>query len=163
MEMNDNEIMDWLDSMKIYHYDICDGVVHVVGNVNLNSGGLFTIPVQFGYVSGHFRCRSNYLESLEGFPNEVGGDFDCSYNRLYSLEDGPSEVGGSFYCTANRLESLVGCPSEVGGEFGCSSNKLGSLTAGPSVVGGNFICKVNLFIVEPEHSHIKIGGDFRWE
>jgi hypothetical protein len=145
MLLGDIEIKEWLHSMGIYDYDICDGVVHVVGDVNLNISnmGLTSIPVQFGYVSGYFRCRSNYLESLEGFPNEVGGDFDCSYNyRLYSLEGGPSEVGGSFYCRGNDLRSLAGCPNEVGGGFNCSNN---------------------MFKDKPDTSGIKIGGRFLWK
>ena len=123
MEMNDIEIRDWLHSVGVYDYDICDGVVHVVGNVNLNISnmGLTSIPVPFGYVSGYFSCSHNQLTSLEGCPSEVGGVFDCRGNQFASLEGCPSEVGGSFYCGANVIES------------------------------------------EPDHSHIKIGGGFRWE
>jgi hypothetical protein len=133
MEMTDREIelmewvegldVEWLHSMDIYDYDICDGVVHVVGDVDIPNKGLTSIPVQFGYVSGNFYCRANLLDSLEGCPNEVGGNFDCGYNELTSLKGCPREVGGDFNCISNDLESLEGCPKEVGGSFYCQRNK----------------------------------------
>jgi hypothetical protein len=186
MEMNDIEIRDWLHSVEVYDYDICGGVVHVVGNVNLYSKSLTSIPVQFGYVSGHFYCsnKNNQLKSLEGCPSEVGGDFYCSYNELTSLKGGPMEVGGSFYCNDNDLTSLEGCPKEVGGNFNCHDNGLGSLKGCPSEVGGyfdcdrnhlktlkgapievggHFNCDRNWFVGEPDHSHIRVGGEFLWK
>jgi hypothetical protein len=72
-------------------------------------------------------------------------------------------VGGDFHCTHNWLESLEGCPSEVGGNFYCFSNALISLEGCPSEVGGNFKCSDNMFEAKPDHSHIRIGGDFTWE
>jgi hypothetical protein len=137
-----SDMIKWLHSMDINDYDICDGVVHVVGDVNITYQGLTSIPVQFGYVSGEFLCRANDLESLYG----------C-----------PSEVGGSFYCVYNKLTSLEGCPSEVGGSFYCGGNNLGSLECGPEVVGGNYYCVNNLFKDKPDVSGIKIGGEFIWE
>jgi hypothetical protein len=101
MEMNDIEIKEWLHSMGIYDYDICDGIVHVVGSVYVSGLGLTSIPVQFGY---------------------VGGSFHCGYNEFTSLGGCPSEVGGDFICTGNELESLEGCPNEVGGDFNCINN-----------------------------------------
>ena len=154
-----SEIRGWLHSMGIYDYDICDGVVHAVGDVTINSGlGLTSIPVQFGYVSGDFFCRANDLESLEGCPSEVGGSFHCTGNQLASLYGCPSEVGGSFYCGGNNLGSLEGCPSEVGGSFYCDSNNLTSLEGCPSEVGGDFNCSNNMFKAKPDFSNIKIGG-----
>jgi hypothetical protein len=40
---------------------------------------------------------------------------------------------------------------------------LTSLEGGPIMVDGNYYCHHNLFKVEPYHSHIKIGGGFRWK
>ena len=141
MGMTDIEIREWLHSMEIYDYDLCDGVVHVVGGVDI-SIRVTRIPIQFGYVSGYFNCYSNNLVSLEGCPSEVGGDFNCYSNLLVSLE---------------------GCPSEVGGDFNCINNQLTSLECGPEVVGGDFYCKDNLFKCKPDTSHIKIGGMFKWK
>jgi hypothetical protein len=137
MEMNDSEIREWLHSMDIYDYDICDGVVHVVGSVYIIGLWLSSIPVQFGYVGGNFHCGYNQLKSLKGGPSEVGGNFDCSYNQLKSLKGGPKEVGGSFYCRGNLLVSLEG---------------------GPELVGVAFNCINNAFKDEPDFSHITIGG-----
>jgi hypothetical protein len=142
MVMTDNEVREWLHSMDIYDYDLCDGVVHVVGDVDLYKKRLASIPVQFGYVSGNFICRVNNLISLEGGPIEVGGDLNCEHNNLVSLEGCPSEVGGNFNCINNNLTSLEGCPTEV---------------------GGGFYCRHNLFKDKPDTSGIKIGGEFRWE
>jgi hypothetical protein len=156
MEMTDSEIREWLDYINVYDYDICDGVVHVVGDVDIS--GLDSIPVQFGYVSGDFDCYGNKLTSLEGCPSEVGGSFDCSNNNLKSLKGCPSEVGGHFYCSYNNLKSLKGCPSEVGGHFDCNDNQLTSLNGGPMEVGGNFNCSYNMFKAKPDTSGIKVGG-----
>jgi hypothetical protein len=163
MEMNNSEIREWLHSMGIYDYDICDGVVHAVGDVTISNKGLLCIPVQFGYVSGHFRCTRNNLVSLHGCPSEVGGSFYCYSNQLTSLEGCPNEVGKAFNCVYNNLTSLEGCPSEVGGHFNCYSNQLASLECGPEVVGGNYYCVNNLFEDKPDTSGIKIGGAFRWK
>jgi hypothetical protein len=151
MGMTDVEIRDWLHSMDVYDYDLCDGVVHVVGDVNIAYRGLTSIPVQFGYVSGEFICADNVLDSLEGCPSEVGGGFYCSSNKLTSLEGGPNEVGGNFNCINNNLTSLEGCPKEVGGNFSCRWNRF---AAKPDVSG---------ILGKPYHSHIKIGGEFIWE
>ena len=142
MEMRDIKLRHWLHSMGIYDYDICDGVVHVVGNADLSDFGLTSIPVQFGYVSGYFDCGGNNLVSLAGCPSEVGGGFSCSGNQLTSLEGCPKEVRGIFYCSYNNLTSLIGCPSDVGEHFDCSSN---------------------MFKSKPNNSGIKIGGEFVWK
>jgi hypothetical protein len=163
MLMDNNQIKDWLHSIDIYDYDIYDGVVHVVGDVDLYCRGLLCIPVQFGYVSGAFICSHNKLTSLEGGPTEVGGDFLCHSNYLTSLKGGPKIVGGSFYCNDNKLDSLYGCPSEVGGDFSCINNNLTSLEGCPTEVGGGVYCRDNLFKCKPDVSHIKIGGEFAWK
>jgi hypothetical protein len=142
MEMTEKDIRFWLHSMGIYDYDICNGIVHVVGDVHLYGLGLTHMPVQFGYVSGGLNCGSNNLVSLEGCPSEVGGSFDCSTNQLTSLEGGPSEVGGNLFCDRNNLKTLKGAPIEVGGDF---------------------LCDRNWFVGEPDHSHIGVGGEFVWD
>jgi Leucine-rich repeat (LRR) protein len=159
----DSEIREWLHSMDIYDYDICDGVVHVVGSVKCFYNELKFIPVQFGYVSGDFICEGNNLVSLYGCPSEVGGDFFCSFNKLESLKGGPSEVGGDFVCSHNQLESLKGCPNEVMKYFDCSGNNLTSLEGGPKIVDGNYYCHNNLFKDKPDVSGIKIGCKFVWK
>jgi hypothetical protein len=163
MEMTDIEIRDWLHAMDIYDYDICDGVVHVVGDVDIPNKGLTSIPVQFGYVSGNFYCGGNLFASLYGCPELVGGNFYCGGNQLTSLEGCPKEVGGSFDCRQSNLTSLAGCPKEVGGNFDCGYNELTSLKGCPSEVSGEFSCYGNLFKCKPDHSHIKIGGKFVWK
>jgi hypothetical protein len=146
------KIEEWLDSIGVYNYDICNGVVHVVGDViidtpqNMKAGRLQykqlgRLPFQFGYVSGDFHCGHIQLDALYG----------C-----------PSEVGGSFICGGNTLTSLVGCPSEVGGDFYCNDNKLTSLD-GPKVVGGDFYCSNNFFCGDPTGAlDIEIGGQVFW-
>tara|TARA_R110000851_G_scaffold142228_1_gene280647 strand:- start:55 stop:441 length:387 start_codon:yes stop_codon:yes gene_type:complete len=125
--MTNSEIREWLHAMGVYDYDICDGVVHVVGDVNIAYRGLTSIPVQFGYVSGEFICADNVLDSLEGCPSEVGGGFYCGNNDLTSLEGCPKEVGGNFSCRWNRfaakpdVSGILGKPYhshiKIGGEF----------------------------------------------
>jgi hypothetical protein len=118
MEMTDREIMNWLHSMDIYDYDICDGVVHVVGDVDLNGRGLGSIPLRFGCLSGNFFCTSRGIGCIP---------FQFGY------------VSGNFLCTGNNLESLAGCPSEVGGDFDCRSNWfVGKPDTSHITIGGEF-------------------------
>ena len=92
-----------------------EGLVDVVGNVELYGMDLTRLPLNFGHVNGHFHCKINKLTSLEGSPQIVGGSFDCSYNYLTSLEGSPKSVNGGFYCHNNRLTSLRFAPEEVEG------------------------------------------------
>jgi hypothetical protein len=118
MGMTDKEIGDWLHAMGVYDYDICDGVVHVVGDVDISYQGLTRIPVQFGYVSGDFSCINNNLTSLSGCPSEVGGNFFCRGNKLTSLEGCPIEVGGYFNCYSNRFKDKPDVSGiKIDGEF----------------------------------------------
>jgi hypothetical protein len=118
MGITDIDMIKWLHSMGVYDYDICDGVVHVVGDVDIYNSELTRIPVQFGYVSGNFHCSHNKLTSLEGCPSEVGGGFYCSFNNLTSLEGGPSEVGGDFYCRYNHVNVEPDVSGiKIGGDF----------------------------------------------
>jgi hypothetical protein len=152
-----------LNKLGVKNYTINpDGSVDVDGEVNITSMGLAQIPVKFGYVSGYVDCSHNNLTSLNGAPREVGGDFWCQRNKLTSLNGAPREVGGNFMCYKNNLTSLKGAPREVGEDFWCQRNKLTSLKGAPREVGGNFWCYGNKFEYEPDHSFIKIGGEFEW-
>ena len=116
--MNNSEIREWLHSIDIYDYDIYDGIVHVVGDVNISYQWLTSIPIQFGYVSGDFYCSHNKLTSLSGCPSEVGGFFDCFGNNLVSLEGGPKIVGGHFLCCDNLFKDEPDVSGiRIGGEF----------------------------------------------
>ena len=90
-----------------------------------------------------FNCSDNKLTSLEGAPQKVGEDFDCSRNQLTSLEGVPQTVGWSFYCSNNQLTSLKGAPQEVGRSFYCSENQLTSLEGAPKKIRGVFNCSLN--------------------
>jgi hypothetical protein len=122
---------------------------------------------------------NQYLESLEGCPDEVGRNFyvhDCS---LTSLKHGPKKVGGSYICSGNRLRTLQGAPSsvaalrasnnelrgllggpnKVGVDYDVSGNQLTSLQGAPSKVGGDFLCdenKLTNLVGAPE----TVGRDF---
>ena len=99
--------------------------------------------INFGKVTGDFKCLSLNLISLKGAPQEVGGWFSCPNNKLTSLEGAPQKVGGDFYCYNNKLTSLEGAPQKVGWAFDCSWNQLSSLEGAPREVGGNFKCYSN--------------------
>jgi hypothetical protein len=176
--------LKWLEDMEIKNWKYEEGIINVNGDVIISNKILTKIPVQFGYVSGSFYCRNNQLTSLSGAPKEVGGDFSCHNNKLTSLSGAPKEIGGNFWCDNNKLTSLSGgpkevgedfwcnnnqltslsgAPKEVGGGFYCYNNQLTSLSGGPKEVGGGFYCWNNKFESEPDHSRIKIGGEFKWK
>ena len=91
-----------------------DGLVDVVGNVDLEYLELPKLPLKFGKIDGSFSCSHNKLTTLEGAPQSVSGNFRCRVNLLTSLEGAPQKVGGYFYCDFNRLISLKGAPLECG-------------------------------------------------
>jgi hypothetical protein len=154
----------WLKDMKITKYSVdSEGFVNVDGDVDISYKNLTSIPVKFGYVGEDFNCNNNDLSSLQGAPREVGGNFGCWNNKLTSLQGAPRKVGGNFGCWNNKLTSLEGAPIEVGGNFGCWDNNLTSLQGAPRKVGGHFDCSFNKFTSEPDHSFIKIGGEFMME
>jgi hypothetical protein len=101
------EVIELCDQYRIKKYTISKDVdgyyIDVYGDVRLNSFGVSSIPIRFGYVSGGFYCYNNSLTSLKGCPNKVGGVFDCDNNLLTSLEGCPINVGGNFYCHGNYL------------------------------------------------------------
>jgi len=145
LEQDQNEFLEFLKAQKrIIHYAIRpDGIVDVMGNVNLSRMHLTKIPVKFGIAAGWFDCSDNQLTSLEGAPEEVRGSFYCAANRLTSLEGAPEKVGRWFDCSDNQLTSLEGCPEEVEGLFDCSYNKLTTLRGCPKKVNGSFMCSFN--------------------
>ena len=120
-------------------------------------GDGFTI--NFGKITGNFKCSELGLTSLKGAPIEVGGGFSCSWNEITSLEGAPTEVGGDFYCNSNHLISLKGVPQEVKGSFDCHSNRLTSLEGVPKTVGGSFDCYDNQ-LTSLEGAPQKVGEDF---
>ena len=99
------EIEKICQDLGIKNFQIVDGLVNVLGDVNISGRKLTKIPVKFGRVGGNFYCYNNQLTHLEGAPRSVGGDFGCSNSQLTHLEGAPRTVGGNFYCSNNQLTS----------------------------------------------------------
>ena len=123
------------------------------------SGNRVGFTINFGEVTGNFKCYSLRLKFLEGAPQKVRGHFDCSSNQLTSLEGSPKEVGKNFDCSGNKLTSLEGAPQEVGRDFKCQNNQLTSLEGAPQEVGDNFWCYNNL-LTSLEGAPKEVGRDF---
>ena len=115
--------------------------------------------INFGKITGKFKCSELGLKSLKGAPIEVGRDFDCHHNHLTSLKGAPQKVGGEFDCSENQLTSLEGAPQEVGGTFDCYDNQLTSLEGAPQKVGEGFWCTRNE-LTSLEGAPKTVGGDF---
>lgn len=79
-------IKTFLDGQQITRYRINpNGIIDVEGDVNLRYLGDALPPyVQFGKVTGEFKCSWSGLTTLRGCPLEVDGDafFICYYNNL---------------------------------------------------------------------------------
>jgi hypothetical protein len=132
-------INDWRSS-GIWNVNPTTGLVDIQGDFAFKIYIITTqIPtksflgIEFGNVTGKFKCTHNQLQSLEGAPREVGGHFWCYVNNLKSLKGGPHKVGGDFDCTHNELQSLEGAPQEINGEFRCDAF---TLSKGEWNVGG---------------------------
>ena len=136
-----------------------DGLVDVVGNVDLKDLELTKLPLKFGKIDGDFHCDRNKLTSLEGAPQTVTGSFICRTNMLTSLEGAPQTVTGSFICDFNRLISLKGAPESVGGNFYSDNNELITLEGAPKSVGGDFHCDRNK-LTSLEGAPESVGGSF---
>lgn len=102
-----------------------NGVVNVQGDVHcaVHYKNLFYshFPVQFGKVTGDFKCHGLNLESLKGCPTEIGGYFDCHNNKLTNLDYAPLYVGGEFDCESNPFilnDKLFENIKQMGG-WGC--------------------------------------------
>ena len=125
--------------------------------LSLNLISLKGAPIEVG---GWFSCPNNKLTSLEGAPQKVGGDFNCSNNKLTSLKGAPKTVGWTFDCSENQLTSLEGAPQKVGGDFYCYNNKLTSLEGAPQKVGWAFDCSWNQ-LSSLEGAPREVGGNFK--
>lgn len=132
------KIIEICTSYNIRNYSINqDGSIDVDGNVNLFRRNLIELPLQFGIVTGSFKCVDNTLTSLNGSPKNVLGDFDCSHNLITSLVGGPVAVGGDYCIGANNLPNLVGCPHRVGGHLYIEGSILSTYSGNVDIeVGG---------------------------
>lgn len=125
--MDVKKIEEICKKYKIENYTINDdGSIDVDGNVNLSTGNIKEIPLNFNKVSGCFWIDGNGITSLKGSPKTVGVDFDCNMNNLTSLEGGPKVVGGVYLCDNNYLTNLKGSAEECK-SFRCAKNDLTSL------------------------------------
>ena len=88
------EIEKICKELGIKNFQIVDGLVNVLGDVDISDRKLTKIPVKFGRVEGDFYCYYNQLATLEGSPQEVGGNFLCENNQLTTLEGSPQIIGG---------------------------------------------------------------------
>jgi len=124
LEQDQDEFLEALkDGGRIDNYLVIpNGLVDVMGNVDLFNMELKEIPVKFGIVAGFFDCSHNQLTSLQGAPERVEGCFDCSHNQVTSLEGSPEEVGLYFDCSHNQLTTLRGCPEKLGEVLYCYDN-----------------------------------------
>lgn len=157
-----DDIIEWLNSYRIYHYHIHDDLtIDVEQDVSLRAKSLSYLPIQFGQIKGFFDASYNQFKTLSGFPHRIEAIFNVSYNELSSLEGFPSYVGGDIYLHHNKLRSLKGlpnktlanliidnnplhslkhCPEIVLGDFSANIAKLKSLKEGPRMVNGNYTC-----------------------
>jgi len=87
---------------------ISNGIVTVIGSVNMSGRELTEIPWEFGSVTGDFDCSNNRITSLRNSPSDIGGNFNCSSNLLKTLEFSPRFVKGDVYLGRNKFESLRG-------------------------------------------------------
>ena len=123
-------------SWNIENFKIVDGLVNVDGDVILSNMNFNQILLNFGEVTGHFKCNKNNLISLEGAPKVVGGNFNCSYNELSSLDHCPKTIGGWFDTSYNKISNLSEIPS-VAREINIDHNPIDELFYLWSDVEGN--------------------------
>lgn len=110
-----NLIEKWIEYYSIYDYndsyhdfkDLCkinpDMTIDVVGNISLNSCGLYKFP--------------NYIRF-----NIIHGDMMINHNNFKNMIGCPVEVKGSFFVNGNPLESLDGIPKIIRETLIISSN-----------------------------------------
>jgi hypothetical protein len=131
--------LSWLDKCTTgsWRYNPATGKVDVKGDFNCSNQRLTDFKgVEFGEISGEFRCTGNNLKSLEGSPVKVNGTMSVRDNVIESLVGSPEYVGGDFNCSDNKLETMDGAPRKVGKDFNCSDNYLKDLTGIPNAIGG---------------------------
>jgi hypothetical protein len=121
------KIREWCTYFELSpsNYTINDetGVVDYNGDINIMGKYLYNgISIQFGTVTGNFKCCYNGLKYLEGCPEKVGGNFDCSNNEIITLKSCPRIVGADFNCSHNQIISLANGPIKVGGYLHCWNN-----------------------------------------
>jgi hypothetical protein len=126
----ETKILEWLHkydrSFSRNKYSTTpNGVVDVVGNVNINSNKLETIPIQFGKITGDFNCADNQLVSLFGSPTEVGEVFCCQMNQLRDFKYAPDAVGGGVHAFGNFIMVLP--TLKIGGKLEIYDNPVFSL------------------------------------
>ena len=118
------DIKKWLKQQEIKKYTIRpNGVVDVDGHVDLiGVEGEYTIPVQFGKVTGHFCCSGTNILSLKGSPQIVHEQFVCSHTNITSLAGAPQSIGGNCICLFTQMTSLSGVDKiikQIDGKFTC--------------------------------------------
>jgi hypothetical protein len=77
--------------------------------------------------------------------------------------DGSVDVDGGVNVSNRNLTQIPVKFGYVSGTFWCYNNNLTSLKGAPREVGGDFQCQRNNFNSEPDHSFIRIGGEFGWK
>jgi len=133
------EQLSWLDKCTTgsWRYNSSTGKVDVNGDFNCSHQRLTDFKgVEFGEISGEFRCTGNNLKSLEGSPVKVNGTMSVRDNVIESLVGSPEYVGGDFNCSDNKLETMEGAPRKIEGDFNCADNYLKDLTGIPNKIGG---------------------------
>ena len=128
-KINRKNIEQWLTRVGVKNFiiDPDTNVVNVDGNVDLARKTFEILPVQFGYVDGHFfLAKCSRLKTLRGSPHTVSGTFKCYSTPISSLEGAPEIVGESFVCDGMpNLKSLSGIDKivhDIRGGFVCSNN-----------------------------------------
>ncbi len=181
------EVEDWLYEQGIDNYEINeDLLVHVTGNVMIDTSDLEALPVQFGSIDGDFSLCSfmsqpndGILKSLLGCPRTVKGQFSCLGNQIESLVGGPKEVKQNYDCANNELKNLTGGPLEVGQDFLAEKNQIGqignfkgmvgrdlnlgynnllSLNGLKAIVGGNLVVHTNRLKTLKHLHECAVGG-----
>lgn len=144
------EVQTWLNKHWIRYATIYEDLtVDVNESVSINGEDIGELPIQFGVVSGFFRCERAKLTSLKGSPRKVGRGFMVQHNLLKSLIGGPLEIAEDFNCSHNLLDNLIGGPQTVGRSYNCEFNQLTSLEGGPRIL------TVNLKLSENQLSSLK--------
>jgi hypothetical protein len=142
----EKSIEDWCKFFKLKNYKICSesGVVDV-SFANIAGLKLHEIPIQFGIVSGIFRCDNNLLTTLKGSPEKMDGSLICNNNHLITLDGCPKVIGWKFNCSYNLLKTLEGGPEKVKYNYTCHNNMLRTLEGAPEEknIGGSFDCEDN--------------------
>jgi hypothetical protein len=105
-----------------------DGISKNAQNISAPGNSLESIEALGGRnISGNLFLHENFLNDLNGCPQEIGKSLDISSCNLNSLEDCARKVMGNFDCSNNNLKGLSGGPEFVGGYYDCGNNSITSL------------------------------------